>query len=455
MSGSSPTKRITRSAVSQRVGPKPKAKDTRLRTHEEVKNQLLREAALTTVEIPNDKPVSPPTLGHSPERGRSKRQRTPNPRNVAFADQTNEGQGIDSLLPDDDTLAWKPPVRTFTDSSSAVGKEGSKADLHDVVAKYDAALGALGPITNQNLSLALDVHGESMFGRSHPQGDQEVSETINDLPTVPILGQATAPGMDSDDILKALSRSFGQRRPREFRNITPMPNTRVKKGRTPDRKVGKSKSPRRKLWADVDAGPSRSLKKPGDQVKLLLPSLKFGDSDETPNLRREPHPLQKLKTAEDFDPRLDHELIAMLRRTGVPRSDDYYANALQTIQFFMREWTSQYFDYHNSPVKDKTGKTANDRAWAGLSDELIGYICSIAGCGDNWREFIEHPPSRMCLVYGLLAKLLEEHVFDCVLFGATHAQEQALTNMGKQFIGVRSQTAFSYIPFATRLIRTL
>lgn len=111
-----------------------------------------------------------------------------------------------------------------------------------------------------------------------------------------------------------------------------------------------------------------------------------------------------------------------------------YENKFKTLRNLIRVWADDHFAYEPSP-QDQPGGAAAAAATSKdkkkplqFSKKLIGYIEGLVGRERDWRALIDSS-ERGYLASGLLAKWLEEHVFDCVAFGASNHQEHAILRL--------------------------
>ncbi|ROW14243.1 hypothetical protein VPNG_04230 [Cytospora leucostoma] len=97
------------------------------------------------------------------------------------------------------------------------------------------------------------------------------------------------------------------------------------------------------------------------------------------------------------------------------------------------------------------------RVWQFASDtfEFVKYASEVAR-GDpvimpppradpnNWEYLFLAKDSRVLLIVGIIAKILEENVFDSLLFGATPGQKQALNNIDNEMATLADSYARNY-----------
>ena len=107
----------------------------------------------------------------------------------------------------------------------------------------------------------------------------------------------------------------------------------------------------------------------------------------------------------------DQDLEVCKRMDQLRQAVAHYSEAFPT--------TSKMRNYYNALINSKPGQ-----------DQIVRYIgcLSLGGRGGDkpWKELLDDEGCRRALVFGILGRVLKEHVFDDLWFGGTDAQRQAL-----------------------------
>ncbi|KAI9877475.1 MAG: hypothetical protein M1830_003800 [Pleopsidium flavum] len=133
----------------------------------------------------------------------------------------------------------------------------------------------------------------------------------------------------------------------------------------------------------------------------------------------------------------------------LPRTDQDFEEAICLLKRMMTEWTREYF-FRKLDESEK--QEFNLYELSQQSPHLIDYAGWIAAGGDmeKWRnQFVGW---RALLVFGILGKMLEVHVFGHTMFGATSAQLETLEAMDLQLLNV---DGFKRTKVRSQMIKTL
>ncbi|KZF22074.1 hypothetical protein L228DRAFT_283261 [Xylona heveae TC161] len=140
----------------------------------------------------------------------------------------------------------------------------------------------------------------------------------------------------------------------------------------------------------------------------------------------------------------------------LPRSDSEFENGLHMLKEAAHDWARKWFGYKLFDSSDaNSDEDSENEADPGLSrkeqrqkqrqailfelydlcethPELVKYAGWIADGHYGWEEIFLDPDQRAVLVYGILGKVFEVHVFGRLLFGGTQSQVTALLSLEKE-----------------------
>ncbi len=131
------------------------------------------------------------------------------------------------------------------------------------------------------------------------------------------------------------------------------------------------------------------------------------------------------------EPRMRRVVESLGSHPKLPRTDQDFEEAMAILKTMIKGWSSTYFPH---TLTDTEKQKFNLYKLAQGSPELMEYAGWILAGGpvEKWRNhFVNWRPS---LVYGLLGKMLEIHVFGHTMFGATPAQLATLEAMDLSLI---------------------
>lgn len=114
----------------------------------------------------------------------------------------------------------------------------------------------------------------------------------------------------------------------------------------------------------------------------------------------------------------------------LPRTDDEFEEALILIKRTAWRWAFQHFNN----VQTNEARKLDLYKLSQQSPELMEYANWIAIGGNSWEEIFNQ--KRSSLVFGILGKMLEIHVFGHEMFGATSGQLEALIATEKEMVHV-------------------
>lgn len=123
----------------------------------------------------------------------------------------------------------------------------------------------------------------------------------------------------------------------------------------------------------------------------------------------------------------------------LPRTDDEFEEALILIKRTAWRWAFQHFNN----VQTNEARKLDLYKLSEQSPELMEYANWIALGGNSWEEIFNQ--KRSSLVFGILGKMLEIHVFGHEMFGATPGQLEALIATEREMVHVDGwSTIFVY-----------
>ncbi|SLM38937.1 hypothetical protein LPUS_09344 [Lasallia pustulata] len=114
----------------------------------------------------------------------------------------------------------------------------------------------------------------------------------------------------------------------------------------------------------------------------------------------------------------------------LPRTDDEFEEVLILIKRTAWRWAFQYFN----DVSTNEARGLDLYKLTQQSPELMEYANWIALGGERWEDIFNE--KRASLVFGILGKMLEIHVFGHEMFGATSGQLEALLAIEKEMVQV-------------------
>jgi len=134
----------------------------------------------------------------------------------------------------------------------------------------------------------------------------------------------------------------------------------------------------------------------------------------------------------------------------LPRTDRDFEEAICLLKRMMTEWTREYFF---NKLDEAEKREFNLYECSQRSPHLMEYAGWIAAGGDTEKWKSHFVGWRALLVFGILGKMLEVHVFGHTMFGATPAQLETLEAMDLQLLNVDGNdsipTLTSYITEAS------
>lgn len=162
------------------------------------------------------------------------------------------------------------------------------------------------------------------------------------------------------------------------------------------------------------------------QVVVQIPSRRTGGNEDKAS---NGPPRETVTVAEDEESDVATILIEPPRKRIPNRDADFQTRYLE-IKSLAWTWVKSYF----SDLNPETKRSLNLLQLAHTSPQLMEYANWISCCGQKrtWEDvFNEQRPQ---LVYGILGKMLEVHVFGHEMFGADKAQLRALRELDMELV---------------------
>lgn len=165
----------------------------------------------------------------------------------------------------------------------------------------------------------------------------------------------------------------------------------------------------------------------GDTVRVVvqIPSLEDGSGDKRSN-----SPLRKIQSVAEDDKTDIVTTQIKQPQTLVPDPDaDFQARYLK-LKYLAWNWVMNYF----SDITPKTEGSLDLLHLAHTSPQLMEYANWISCCGQKrtWEDVFDE--QRALLVYGILGKMLEVHVFGHEMFGADEEQLRELRELDMELV---------------------
>lgn len=200
-------------------------------------------------------------------------------------------------------------------------------------------------------------------------------------------------------------------------------------------------SPRTQIKGDT--GP------PGDTVQVVVqtPSLGDGTGDATSNSLKRKN--EAVAEGEDDDDDDDDEIdiftnhIVQPSQKRTPNRDVEFKNRYLEIKSLAWTWVKKNF----SNITPEAKSSLDLLHLARTSPQLMEYVNWISCCGQKrtWEGVFNE--QRALLVYGILGKMLEMHVFTHEMFGAEKEQLRDLRELDMELVNRDGTHPFPSSPF--------
>ena len=124
---------------------------------------------------------------------------------------------------------------------------------------------------------------------------------------------------------------------------------------------------------------------------------------------------------------------------SIPRSDSEFEDRYKGLKISAWQWAKTHFSH-------ATAKTFDLLPMAEQHPHLMEFINYIASChrDEDWDHFVNH--HRVLLAFAVLGKLLEVHVFNHEMFGATDPQVEALRSLDLQMLHLDGTPTSPFLP---------
>lgn len=199
-------------------------------------------------------------------------------------------------------------------------------------------------------------------------------------------------------------------------------------------------------------GSRRSSKEPqqgniqtlGDTVQVVvpIPTLKDGSGD-----KRSPQRKVEIVAEDDETPIATMQTKRPRKELSNPDAD--FETRYREVKSLGWTWVKNHF----SDITPEAKKSLNLLHLAHTSPELMEYANWISCCGQKrtWEDVFNE--QRAQLVYGLLGKMLEVHVFGQEMFGADQEQLRELRELDME-LASRDGTSFLLLALHRRRFKT-
>ena len=172
------------------------------------------------------------------------------------------------------------------------------------------------------------------------------------------------------------------------------------------------------------------------QVVVQIPSVMNGSGDERSN-----SPLRKFETvAEDDGTEIVMTQIEQPQRLLL-NLDAYFQTRYRELKSLAWTWVKNYF----TDITPEAKRSLDLLHLAHNSPQLMEYANWISCCGQKrtWEDVFNE--QRTHLVYGILGKMLEVHVFGHEMFGGDRDQLRELRELDIEMVN-RDGTSFHHSP---------
>ena len=184
----------------------------------------------------------------------------------------------------------------------------------------------------------------------------------------------------------------------------------------------------------------------GNTVQVVVPTPSIVNDGRDKTSKNPQQTIENLAEEGDDDQSVIVTTQVQRPETSMPNHDANFTSLLKEIKSLAWTWVQNYF----SDVSPEAKKSLDLLRLARTSPELMEYANWISCCGQKrtWEDVFNE--QRAQLVFCILGKMLEVHVFGHEMFGADKDQLRELTELDVELVNKDGTTFFPFISVLSR-----